>query len=106
MGEFFRDLTTIFVDAQLVHQDLDPRLVLVVAAAIAVVDAQAGFDIGDELVFGDEGLTSGRDHRGTAHAAAHEHARAEFDPVLLHQFQPDVVQAHRRAVFGWQSRKS
>ena len=44
----------IFLRAQLVDQDLDPRLVLVVAPAVAVVDAQAGLGIGDQLVERDE----------------------------------------------------
>jgi hypothetical protein len=48
--ELFLHLTAVFGQTQFVDQDLDARLVLVVAAAIAVVDAQAGFRIGDQVI--------------------------------------------------------
>ena len=41
LGPFRLDLTAIFVGAELVDQDLDPRLVDIVAPAVAIVDAQA-----------------------------------------------------------------
>ncbi len=38
-----------FLDAELVHQDLDARLVDVVAAAVLIVDAQDRLDIAQEI---------------------------------------------------------
>ena len=43
------DLLGEFLDAELVHQDLDARLVDVVAAAVLVVDAQDRLDIAQEI---------------------------------------------------------
>ncbi len=44
------DLFADLVDAGLVDQDLDARLVLVVAAAVAVVDAQDALEIGEQML--------------------------------------------------------
>ena len=68
--EFSFDLAGIFFLANLMHQDLDPRLVLVIAPAIAVVDPQAGLRIGDQLIERHEVADQRRDHRSAAHAAA------------------------------------
>ena len=50
-------------DAQLVHQDLDARLVDVVAAAVAVVDAQDRLEIGEQSRPGRKSRISLADHR-------------------------------------------
>ena len=39
-----------FVNAGFMHQDLDPRLVEIVAAAMAVIDAQDGFQIAQQML--------------------------------------------------------
>ena len=48
--ELLLDLAAIFVGAELVDQDLDARLVDVVAAAVAIVDAQARLEIAEQIV--------------------------------------------------------
>jgi hypothetical protein len=42
------------------HQDLDARLPLVVAPAVAVVDAHDGFDVVEQLAQGRNSRTTGR----------------------------------------------
>src|SRR3546814_1856414 len=70
MGELFLNLTAIFVDAQFVDQNFYPRLELVVAPAIAVIDAKARLHVGNQFVFGHEVLDFRGDHRRASHAAA------------------------------------
>ena len=96
-GEFRFDLAAVFVRAEFVDQDLDPRLVHIVAAAVAIVDAQARFEIAHQIVGGDEILDLRPDHRGAAHAAADEDLCAEF-AITLHQLDADIVEAHRGAI--------
>ena len=78
MGEFFRNLTAIFICANFVDEYLDTRLVDIVAAAIAIVHAQAGFDVAEQVVGFDERIDLWRNHRRTAHAAPYEYARTQF----------------------------
>ena len=50
LGELGLDLLADLLDARLVDEDLDARLVLVVAPAIAVVDAQDALEIGEQVL--------------------------------------------------------
>ena len=99
VGEFLFDLTTIFVGAEFVDKDLDARLVDIVAAAVAIVDAQAGLDITEQIVRRHKIANFRRDHRRPPHAAADEHAATKY-PVTLDQLDADIVQPHRSAVLG------
>ena len=94
MDKFFLDLAGIFFLAEFVDEDLDPSLVLVVAPAVAVVDAQAGLGIADQVLSRDEVADFRSDHRGAAHAAADEEFRAQFARVIVDQLDTDIVQAH------------
>ena len=58
------------LDAEFVHQDLDARLVDVVAAAILIVDAQDRLDIAQEITAVNERLDGLGDKRRAAQAAA------------------------------------
>ena len=98
MRELFLDLADILRRAEFMDEDLDARLVLVVAPAIAVVDPKARLGIGDELVDRHEVADQRGDHRGAAHPAARIELRAHF-AVTLDDPHPDIVQPHRRAVF-------
>jgi hypothetical protein len=80
-------------------QDLDARLPQVVAAAVAVVDADAGLDVVEQLVPGQELAHHAVDDGRAAHAAAHLDPEAQFAGLVLEQLQADVVPAQRRAVF-------
>ncbi len=95
--EFLRDLPAIFVGAELVDEDLDPRLVDIVAPAVAIIDAKARLQIAQQIVGGHKAVDLGRDHRRAAHAPADKNARAE-PAVLPHQLDADIVQPHRRAI--------
>ncbi len=89
----FLDLTLVFVRPQGSDQNFDARLVAVVAAAIAVIDAQAGFEIAQQLVAGQALADAVRQRRGAAHAAADIDIEA-----LRRQVQADIVQADGGAV--------
>ena len=53
-GEFGLDLLAQRLEALLVHEDLDARLVLVVAPALEIVDAQDRLDIAEQVALGQE----------------------------------------------------
>ncbi len=69
MRELRFHLTRIFLRAHFMDEDLDPRLVLVVAATVAVVNAQTRLGIGNQLIERNEIADHRRDHRGAAHPA-------------------------------------
>src|SRR3546814_1986635 len=66
-------------------QDLDPRLELVVAATVAVVNPEARLGIGDELSERDEGADARRDHRCAAHTATDMEGSAQLAGVIAHE---------------------
>ena len=69
-----------FLRAEFVHQDLDARLVFVVAPAIEIVDAHDRFEIGEKLVLGQEVAHRDADHRRAALAAADHDFPADARP--------------------------
>ena len=71
-------------------QNLNPRFVHIVAPSVAVVDAQAGLQIAQQVVRFDERIDFGRDHRCAAHAAADKNPGTQFT-ILTNKFEPDVV---------------
>ncbi len=98
LGPFLVDLTAEFVDAKRGDQDLDARLVHVVAAAVAVIDPQNRFHVGQQLA-GRQVLADRRaDVRGAAHAAADHDLETQHAIAVAAQGQADVVGARRRAV--------
>ena len=112
MRKLFFDLARIFLRAQLVDEDLDPRLVFVVAPSVAIVDAQTRLGIGDQLIERHKIADARRNHRGAAHAAANVKRRADLARLVLHNLDADIMQAHRCTVclgcdnsdfeFAWQ----
>ncbi|MCY1351036.1 hypothetical protein D9M69_372880 [compost metagenome] len=88
------------IRTQCLDQDLDPRLELVVAAAVAVVHAQDGVEVAEQVLPGQEFVDEAADDRGTAEAAADQHAEAEFAGCVLHRFQADVMHFDGGAVAG------
>src|SRR5690606_14293066 len=81
-------------------EDLDARLVLVVAASPAVVDAHDGFEVIQDLLGRQEFADDGGNRRRAAHAAANLHFEAELALLVLDELQADVVPGRGRAVFG------
>src|SRR3954468_21824020 len=87
----FLDLAREFLDAELVHQDLDARLVDVVAAAVLIVDAQDRFDIAEDVAAMHEVPDGLGDERRAAKAAADQHLEPGLTFLVLDQAQADVV---------------
>ncbi len=80
------------------HQDLDARLVLVVATAIEVVNAQDRFRIGQKIGLRQEVAHLAADHRRAAETAADEDDKARLALVVAGQLQADIVDLHGGAV--------
>jgi hypothetical protein len=98
MRPFFFDLLGKSLDAQCLDENLDARLVGVVAAALTVIDAEDGFAIGQDVLPGQEVADDLAADRRPAQAAADDDAEADF-AVLFLQMQADVVEPGDRAVF-------
>src|SRR4051812_15668483 len=81
------DLAREFFDAELVHQDLDARLVDVVAAAVLVIDPQDRLDVAEDVAAVDEVLDGLGDERRAAETAADQHLEAGFALLVLDQTQ-------------------
>ena len=82
------------------HQDLDARLVLVVAPAGQVVGADHGLDVVEQLVPGQELAHHAADDRRAAHAAAHLDGETHLAGVVAQRLQANVVPGGGGAVFG------
>ena len=80
--KLFLDLAAILVRADFVEQNLDPRLVDIIATTVAIIDAQARLDIAEQVVGGDEIADLMANHRRAAHAAADEDLAAEHTVAL------------------------
>ncbi|AID86653.1 hypothetical protein P797_27295 [Pseudomonas aeruginosa VRFPA04] len=88
------------LDAQRLDQDLDPRLVLVVAPAVAVVDPQDRLDVGQQVLPGQVVADHLAEHRRASQAAADQDPQAQLAGVgVAVKVQADVVHLHRGAVF-------
>ena len=80
------------------NQDLDARLVDVVAAAVLVVDAQDRLDVAQQIALGQERLDGLADERRAPEPAADDDFEAGLARAVAVQPQADVVHAHRGAV--------
>jgi hypothetical protein len=92
------DLARELLDAELVHQDLDARLVDVVAAAVLVVDAEDRLDVAEDIAAMDEVLDGLADERRAAETAADQHLEAGLALLVLDQLQADIVDLDRGAI--------
>ena len=79
--------------AQRLHEDLDARLPDVVAAAVAVVDAQDGLAVREHVAPRHEVADYRRQDRRAAHAAARIEAQAQLALGVAHELDADVVDA-------------
>src|SRR6266849_3643211 len=84
--------------AALLHQDLDARLVDVVAAAVAVVDPQDGLDVSEQMPPGQKFADDESDRRSAAQASSNQHAEPHLALLVLEGVQSDVVHGDRRTV--------
>ena len=88
---FDLDLAGEFLGTGLMHQDLDARLVLVVAAAIEIVHAHDRGGVGEQVLLGQEVADLLGDHRRAALAAADIDGEAQLTLVVALEMQADVV---------------
>ena len=98
MQPFGFDLFGEFFDAECLHENLDPRLVGVVATALTVIDPEDGFAIGQDVLPGQEFTDDLTANRRPAEAATDDDAEANLT-VLLLQMQADIVEPGDGAVF-------
>ncbi len=89
-GEFF--------DADLVDENLDARLVDVVAPAVLIVHAQDGFDVAQQIALGEEWLDGHSEVRDAPEPSAHRHREPGFAGAVPVQPQADVVDRDGGAV--------
>ena len=80
------------------HQDLDARLVLVVAASVAVVDAQDRIQVVQDFRARQELANDVADDRRAAEATADDDAKADGAGRVTHCLQPDVVDEDSGAI--------
>ncbi|MDT4841363.1 hypothetical protein FQZ97_752150 [compost metagenome] len=89
------------LDAQRLDQDLDPRLVLVVAPPVAVVDPQDGLDVGQQVTPVQAVADLLAEDRRAPEPAAHHHPQAHLGVFVAVQVEADIVHLHSGAVlFG------
>jgi hypothetical protein len=98
MGPLGLDLGAQLLDAGFMDQDLDARLVLVVAAAVQIVDPHDRRGVAQKIGFGQEVPDLlGQDRRPPLPAADPD-GEAEFTLIVPFQLQADIVYLDRRAV--------
>src|SRR6516225_7903685 len=94
----FLDLSRELFNAELVHQDLDARLVDVVAAAILIVNAHDRLDVAEEIAPVHERLDSLADEGRAPEPAADQNLEPGLALLVPEQAQPDVVNPDRGAI--------
>src|SRR6267143_1381781 len=92
------DFLAEFLGPAFLHQDLDARLVDVVAPSVAVIDPQNGFDIRKDVPPGQKFADDEPVRRRAAQACADQHAEPHLALLVLERVQADVVHRHRGAV--------
>ena len=80
------------------HEDLDARLVDVVAATFLVVDAQDGLEITQQVLAWQELADRLADDRRAAESAAHDHFESHVAVRIALHVQTDVMHFRRGAV--------
>ena len=91
VGHFGFDFLGKDFRGQRLDQDLDPGLVLVVATAVAVVDAQNGVEVAQQVLPRQELIDERADDRRTAQTAADQHAEAQLAGSVFHRLKADVM---------------
>ena len=86
------------LEGLLVHQDLDARLVLVVAPALEIVDAQDRLDVAEQIALRQEVAHLAADERRAPEAAADIDGKAQRARGVADDLQADVVRLDHRAV--------
>src|SRR3989454_661266 len=92
------DFLAEFLGAAFFHQDLDARLVDVVAPPVAVVDPQDGLDVSEQMPPGQKFADDESDRRSAAKASSDQHAEPHLAVLVLEGVQSDVVHGDRRTI--------
>src|SRR5882762_169225 len=95
---FGLDFLAEFLGAALLNQDLDARLVDVVAPPVAVVDPQDSLDIREQVTPGQKFADDKPDRRCAAQASADQHPKPDFALLVPDRVQADVVHRDRGAI--------
>src|SRR4029079_11137436 len=90
------DFVPELLHAALLDQDLDARLVDVVAPAVAVVDAQDRIQIREQVLPGQVVADHVPDDRRAPEAAADDDAEPDVALRVPYRVQPDVMYERRR----------
>ncbi|MNV33255.1 hypothetical protein D3C71_1246170 [compost metagenome] len=80
------------------HEDLDARLVFVVAATVQVINAHDSRGVGQEVLFRQEITDFLGDHRRAALPATDINGKTDLALVVLFQVQTDIVNLNGGAV--------
>ena len=97
---FCVDLSGELFAPECLDQDLDTRLVSIVAAAVAVEDAYQRLGVGQQVLPGQKLAHYLTEQRGAAEAAAGIDREADFACRAPHDLQAEVMHLNRRAVFS------
>ncbi|MNS09735.1 hypothetical protein D3C72_412300 [compost metagenome] len=81
-------------------ENLDPRLVFVVATAVAVVHAQDRVEVAQQVLPRQEFVDERADHRSTTEAATDQHTETQLTSGVVHRLKADVVNFNGRTVSG------
>ena len=80
-----------FIKPRFVNENLDARLILVVAPAFQIVDLQNGLNIGKQISFRQE-VPQNLSHKWrTAQATADNYLKTRLAIIVANHAQPDVV---------------
>jgi hypothetical protein len=98
LREFLLDEPRERLDAGLLHEDLDPRLELVVATPELVVRAEHRLGVREQIALRQERADALAEDRRPAEPTADEVLEPDLAALVRHQMEPDVVDRDRRAI--------
>jgi len=87
------------VEPQILDEDLDPRLVFVVPAAIAVIDPQDGFEVVEQLGSRQKFVEQLAAQRCSAQTATNVDGEARLAVLVQHGAGTDIVEMYRGTIF-------
>src|SRR5690606_23279772 len=80
-----------FLNTGFFYQNLDTRLVFVVATAFAVVHTQNGVQITQQMFFWQETADFATNNRGAAEATTDQYFKTSFTLFVAYQVQANIV---------------
>src|SRR4051812_9954505 len=89
------DLGAKYIGGHFLDEYLDSRAILVVAAAVAVVDAQYRFEVSQQMLPRDEFAHDRADQRCAPETAACQHAKPDLPALVAQRLNADVMDLNR-----------